>query len=196
METLVKRFLQKTSLNTLTAVSFAAGTISVQLLFLNPVLQFIVTSLTTSIFLIGFYRYYGSSENFNLVLSVLSILTGLSLNFMDLTLIWPFLVVFPVILALNHFENLYLSAITAHIGDLISTWLLLPTGTEENIVVRKLIENLGILEGLIISKTVLIGLPLIYSYRYLEVEEKELFLKIVFVLGLSMAFRNFLVYSA
>jgi len=190
MQTFIKTFLHKINLYSLTAISFLAGSLSLRLTFLGSLLQFLCTSITVSIFLIFSLRHLGSSKQFNIYLSVISILIGLILNFGDLLSSLPILVVFLIFYLVNYFDSLYVSAIAAHLADLVSTWLVLPRATEANIVVRMLIEKLGVLEGLIITKTFLIGLPLVFSCRVLETDETILFLKIVFVIGLSMAFRN------
>ena len=82
----------------------------------------------------------------------------------------------------------------SHVLDMFSTYLLLPSHSEANIVVSTLIEKTGVIQGLLISKTLLIVLPLAYSYRYLEKGQEVIFVKFVFVLGVSMAFRNLIIF--
>ena len=61
-------------------------------------------------------------------------------------------------------------------------------------VVRTLIQKTGVIQGLLISKTLLIVLPLAYTYKYLEKGQRVVFVKFVFVLGVSMAFRNLIIF--
>jgi hypothetical protein len=194
MRALIKRFSQETPLHLLTSLSFLGASLSIELAFLSANLQFltVITTLILSISIL--YRKLGKTFLTSRVSLTISLI-ALSLNpFSGLAALFTVsLLLLPAALIFRNYR-LYTVALLSHVLDMSSTYLLLPSHSEANIFVRTLIDRTGLIQGLLISKTFLIVLPLAYSYRYLEKGQRVLFVKFVFVLGVSMAFRNLIVF--
>ena len=194
MQALIKRFSQKAPIYTLASIAFLGASLSIELSFLNSTLQFALISFLLTFFTVAVY--FGFEESFFTEKTALSIfLTGLLFNpFSGIPALFTVaLILLPGVLLLKNY-SLYATALISHLLDMLSTYLLIPAHSEANIVVKTLMEKTGVVQGLILSKTLLIVLPLIYSYNYLEKEQQVIFVKFVSVLGLAMAFRNLIIF--
>jgi hypothetical protein len=194
MQALIKRFSQKAPLHLLTALSFLGASLSIELSFLPPTAQFLTVSTTLLLSTSILYRKFRESfltTSVSLTISLIAILlnffSGLAAVFTVSLILTPAALIFRK-------YRLYTAALLSHVLDMFSTFLLLPSHSEANMVVRTLIQKTGVIQGLLISKTLLIVLPLAYTYKYLEKGQRVVFVKFVFVLGVSMAFRNLIIF--
>jgi hypothetical protein len=195
MQTLIKRFTVRIDRLQLVLVSLAAGLISVRLSFLSPYLQFAATAVIMTA-LISPTMFFKDRSRMEKCLILTQILASLILS---LGSIYRFAAVFGVLsVVIAPFSlkkiQIALAAFASHLMEAFFTLLALSGLKEANPVMAFAINQVGAGYALIVSKFLLIGLPLIYGYRELDDDDFRLFTMMVLVLGLSLAARNIFLY--
>ncbi|MFB6099806.1 MAG: hypothetical protein ABEK16_00905 [Candidatus Nanohalobium sp.] len=196
MQALIKRFTQQTTDLNLVLISMTAALTSLELGFLSPVMQFIITAVSITSLIYLLHALEGYLPDFQAVLSIL-------LSALILLLSYPYLysmlAVFMAATITTPFRKTpgreYLNSFSTHVADALITAGI--TGLDEaNPFMSEMMKTFGDYPALLISKTVLVGLPLLYSYRFLEDEAADLFVRTVLVLGLSLSSRSlYLIFS-
>ena len=87
--------------------------------------------------------------------------------------------------------DLVSATLSSHLADIVSTVLVLPRGSELNPLANRFIDSSGVIPGLFLLKFLFVVLPVLWARRNLNPKELEFFLKLVFMIGFSMAVRNF-----
>jgi len=190
MQTFVKRFLLGTPFYILASISFLGATVSLKLQAIQSIYQFITTFIliTSFVFVVELFSDKQNRDKLIFLTTWAFVLALRPLAGLASLYFVAIIITFSAIL--SKLIGKYNFVISSHFADAYTTFLLLPRSSEANIVVKLFIDYFGVIEGLILSKTLLVGGPAIYSAKYLEHESQAIFIKLVFLLGVSMAARN------
>jgi hypothetical protein len=190
MQDFVIKFSEGTSRVNLFAASLVAAFISVYLSFFPPVWQFISSALFFGVAAV-LYSFCSDEARFNRLMLSGQALLILLFGVVDVDYVLTaagFLVLYGGVVLSR--AGGYILAFLGHLLDFLTTSLAVSSLEEANPVMRYLFGVLGVNTALFITKVVLIGSLLIYSWRKLEGELENLFINCVIVIGFSMAARN------
>lgn len=186
MEALIKRFTQETSDLSLVSLSIASAITSIYFTQWPPVLQFTI-SVITAIILSTICLKSFLDISYNFLLALLSSVFSLILigDVVEFLVIWMFISVLitPV---KKLYSDIFLKAFLAHLAEAFATVTALSTLQEVNPLMKMSMRLIGDLPALLVSKIVLVGLPLYYSSTRMNQDKSILFAKIVYVVGLAL----------
>lgn len=188
----LKRAFQREDLSQLAVYAVTGSVVSTYLTDIHYLVQFAgsIIFVLTEFFVLNSFELL---ENLDRILSIL-LLLFLSYSFFpsflaSIFIVW--LILIPHLL-FGGKKGLISLALLGQLSDLVSSAVVLGGGTELNPFASYLISLFGVLPGLIVLKTLMIGLPIVWSVNYLKENELRVFLKLVFLLGISMGVRNFI----
>lgn len=190
MESLIKRFTQETSDLSLVSLSIVSAVTSIYFIHQPPLIQFTVSAVAAiTLSAISLKSFLGVS--YDLRLAILSSLSSLIIigNLVEFLVILMFISI--LIAPIKKLSSaIFLKAFLAHLADAFATFTVLSSLQEVNPVMKIVMDFIGNLPALIISKIVLVGMPLYYSLIRVGRHDSILFAKIVYVIGLALFART------
>ena len=187
-----KRTFQQLALFEVALYAMVAALTSLYLTQFHYAIQFFASTIAS----ITFFFVNKEVENFFYVRNgsmVFLTLSVLSLQFFTGFLAAVF--VLGLILVPSVFFSdlrLALVAVLSHVADIFSTHFLLPQGSELNPLANYFIGFSPIF-GLPLLKLFFVVLPVVWSVKNMVEEDRIVFLKFVFALGVGMSVRNFVI---
>lgn len=193
MEDRIKRFLQDLSLTEISVLALTAGTISVQLMEYSTQFQFLASSILVLAEAATIYKVQEMTDisSYNIAIPVLIVSSYNLISQILAAIFFVGIILLPILILKD--TKLFGAGLLAHLADVLSTIMALGDFTEANPITRMLIIRLGDIQGLIISKILFILLPMIWTSRSLGKTDRVIFYNFVFGIGISMAFRNFII---
>jgi len=189
-----KRTFQDAKLPEVALYAAIAATTSIHLTSFHYMIQFLGSTIVAgTVFLLEKkILNFKKSKKYFLLFSVLAVLSSQFFT----SLLASFFVIGIILIPSIFFQDLKLPAlaILSHIADIFSTRLLLPKGSELNPVANLFIKINPRL-GLSLLKILFVVTPVVWSMKNFEEDERTIFLKFVFALGVGMALRNLILFN-
>ena len=198
MEASIKRFTQRLSYLNLVLLSTLAASLSVKFSFLKPTQQFVAVS-TVIIAELTVAAYLSRQRiDLNRALALITVILTVLFSFnryIEVLAAFSIITVLITPFKLSQYSFEVLEGFLMHLADATSTILIIKGYKgEANPLMRRLIFEIGVFPAIILSKTMFVGLPLLYSVKMFDELEKIFFARVVFILGAAMAIRNLILF--
>ncbi len=192
MNAVIKSFTQESSNFQIILLSLLGAALSIKLGFLESSIQFLIVSILIG-FETGLFFIFRDLEGFNAYFAIFHIVSIMALtNPVQSSAV--FLILTPIMIYRN-IEELFAAAFLSHLLDALTTLRSIRSVSgESNPFMKILMRETGIFQALALSKTALVGMPLLLGYLKLRDDERILFAKLILILGLSLTARNILIF--